>query len=644
MPTRVRLAKLFSPVKIGTVELKNRIVMASMGSLTGKEGFLSETTKNYLVRRAKGGAALITTELTTVAPNSQTTLLDLGIWNDRFNPAWTELATAIHDAGAKLSIQLSHGGRLCKPSVICRQPVAPSAVTSPLTGETPRELTLSEIEELTERFGEAATRARDAGADMVEIQGAQGQLVHDFMSPLVNKRTDEYGNDLKGRIKFAVEIIKRVKEKTGSDFPVVFRMVGSDLVKGGLVLEDSKVMAPILVEAGADALSVTAGAGGEVVHFMIPPADAGTACSVDLAGAIKSVVQVPIITAQRIIDPVQAEDILKEGKADIICLGRALLADPDWPRKAAEGAFEDIRHCIGCCQGCVDTGRKYGRRTCLQNPEVVKEKEFEIGPVKKPRRVTVVGGGPAGMEAARVAASRGHQVSLYEKGSELGGQWILACKPPKKDDYREVIRYNRRELNKLNVRIHLNQAVTLALIEETKPDVVIVATGAVPISPGIPGVDNKNVVTAHDVLSGKASIGDKVVVVGGGMVGSETADYLVTHGKKVTIIEMLEKIAADVGPCRKYYLLQRLTQGGVEILTSARVKAITEGGIIVDKNGEDRNIGTFDTVVLALGTKPVRELAEQLEGKVEVYTIGDAAEPRKAIDAIAEGARIGREI
>jgi 2,4-dienoyl-CoA reductase-like NADH-dependent reductase (Old Yellow Enzyme family)/thioredoxin reductase len=646
MSDKIQLSRLFSPIKVGEVELKNRIIMAPMTTrLAADDGFVTEKEKDYFVRHAIGGTALLIVGNVTVVPNSSLNPIYNGIWDDKFIPRWREFVKTLHDAGTKLSIQLSHAGSECRSKVIGKQPVAPSAIVSPYTGEMTRELTKGEIEELTEKFAEAARRARDGGVDMVEIQGSQGFLIHNFMTPLFNKRSDEYGGDSRGRTKFPTEIIKRVKEKAGNDYPVIFRMVASDLAEGGLTLEDTKEMASMFVKAGADALHFTAGAGLHLRHLCMPPVDAGIGCIVDLVAQIKNIVDVPVAATQRIVDPLQAEGIIKDGKADMVSLGRTLLCDPDWPRKAAEGAFEDIRKCIGCCQGCV--GRPGKPLACLFNPELGKGKEYEIRRAAQPKKVLVIGGGPAGMEVARVAALRGHEVTVYEKARELGGQWILASIPPKKGEFRGVIEYYITQLEKLGVKITLNETVTPALIEQANPDVVVVATGAVPDIPEIPGLDGNNVVTAHDVLSGRANIvGDRVAVLGGGEVGCETADFLVEQGKKITIIEMLEELALDKVVLRKPFLMQRLVSGGVEVLTSTRVQEIAEHGIItIDKNGQGKNIGIYDTIVLALGAKPVNEIGKHVEGKVsEVYVIGDALEPRNAEDAVAEGARVGREI
>lgn len=641
--------RLFSPVKIGTLKLKNRIIMAPMVTRqASSDGFFTEKEKDYFVRRAMGGVALITIGDVLPDVGVQVTQNHEALYNDKFIPGWREFAKAIHDAGAKLSAQLSHAGNECKSEITGRKPVAPSAIFAPYAGEIPHELTKEEIEELIEKFADAAVRAREAGVDMVEIQGSQGFLLHNFVTPLFNKRTDEYGGDLKRRVRFPIEVIKGVKRKAGSDFPVSFRMVVADLVEGGLTLEDTKKMAPMLVEAGADALHLTAGAGLHVLHLCLPPVDAGTGCVVDLVAQIKKVVDVPVIVAQRIVDPAQAEEILKEEKADIVCLGRALICDPDWPKKAAEGVQEDIVKCIGCgC--CIDRRLRGGVSpsvVCLRNPAVGKEKEYEISQSKESNKVLIIGGGLAGLEAARVAALRGNKITLYEKSNQLGGQWNLAYIAPKKQEYKEVITYYVRQLEKLNVRVKLNKIVDSTVVEQINPDVVIVATGSAPIIPEILGIDRKNVVTAHDVLRGSASVGDKVAVLGGGLVGCETADFLAERGKKLTIVEMLEEIAEGESILRKPFLMQRLSKAGVEILTSTRVKEISEHGVIaIDKNGQEKNIGTYDTVILALGAKPINNIAKQIEDKVsKVYVIGDAVEASMAIDAIADGARVGREI
>jgi 2,4-dienoyl-CoA reductase-like NADH-dependent reductase (Old Yellow Enzyme family)/thioredoxin reductase len=648
MSSAKKLSRLFSSVLIGGMELKNRIVMAPMiNQLGAKDGFLTERAKDYFVRRAIGGAALIIVGDVAVASHSHSSALHDAIWDDTFIPPFKELADGIHDAGAKLCLQLMHVGSEGNPAITGVRPQAPSAMVSPLTGQQTEELSKEQIQDLVRKFGEAAARARKACADMVEIQAAQGFLIHNFLTPLFNKRTDEYGGDIEGRARFVLETIKSVKERAGFDYPVGVRMVASDLVEGGLTVKDTAKIASLLARAGADAIHCTAGAGHHLSYLGVPPVDAGKACIVDLVGEIKTVVEIPVFATQRIIDPLQAEQILKDGKADVVSLGRALLCDPDWPKKAAQGDLEDIFRCIGCCQGCLDEIRKGKSFTCLGNPELGKEKEYRIRPAKQAKRVFIIGGGPGGMEAARTAALRGHEVTLYEKGKELGGQWNLACVLPRKEEFKEVIRYYTRQLEKHRVTVKLNQQMTPKALEEMNPDVVIVATGSTAVIPEIPGIDRENVFAAHDILAKKAEpIGNKLAVLGGGLVGCETAEFLAAQGKGVTIVEPTDKFAADVGVFRKPFLMEGLSKGGVKILTSMKIMEIREEGIIAqDKEGRRKNIGAYDTIVLALGSRSVNAFSEQTRGmRPGWYVIGDALEPRTGLEAIAEGSRVGREI
>jgi len=650
MSDKTKFSKLFSPIKIGTLQVKNRIMMAPMVTRQASDtGFFTEKEKDYFLRRAMGGVGLITIGDVLPAPNVQVLPAHVALYDDKFIPGWRDFAIAIHDAGALLSAQLSHGGNESRSDFTGQKPVAPSAVFSPVVGEIPHELTIEEIREVVQGFAAAAVRAKNAGVDMVEIQGSQGFLLHNFMTPIFNKRTDEYGVDLKGRTRVSVEIIKGIKEKAGSDFPVSFRMVASDAVDGGLTVEDTKMIAQILVESGADAIHLTAGLGLHYMYLCIPPVDAGMGCIVDLAEKFNHVVDVPVIVAQRIVDPMQAEEIIRKRKADMVSLGRALICDPDWPKKALEGDQDDIVKCIGC-GNCLDRRLGGGTATsivCTRNPTVGKEKEYVITRAKKIKKVLVVGGGIAGLEAARVASLRGHKVSLIEKTSELGGQWNLACVCPKKDEYKEVISYYVRQLKNLNVKVEFNKVVDSSLVSQLTPDVVVIATGAAPIIPDIPGADGSNVITAHALLSGVASSGQNNLVIGGGLVGCETADFLVELRKNVTIVEMLEEIAKDESMLRKPYLMKRLTEGNVQILTFTKVREISPNGVIaVDKDGQEKNIGPYDTIILAVGAKPVNQnLTEQLKSMVpQVYVVGDAVEARLGIDAIADGYRIGMEM
>jgi NADPH-dependent 2,4-dienoyl-CoA reductase/sulfur reductase-like enzyme len=357
-------------------------------------------------------------------------------------------------------------------------------------------------------------------------------------------------------------------------------------------------------------------------------------------------VGIPVIAVGKIGDPLIAEHILRQGKADLVAMGRALIADPDLPNKAAQGRFDDIRYCI-YCNTCIDKLNSLpGYVRCAINAEAGRESEMPIIPTERPKKVLVAGGGPAGLEAARVAALRGHKVTLYEKDDRLGGQFRIASLPPMKQELTMTIKYLSTQVRKAGVRVEMGKKVTPSLVRQLKPDVVIVATGGVPLIPeDIPGANLERVVTAIDVLTERVRTGQRVAILGGGMVGCETAEFLSQRGKDVTIVEMLADIALDIGMYNRPYLMERLAQWGVKAITGAQVKEITDDGVVVEKEGRRETISGFDTVILAMGVKPVNKLADQLKGKVaEVYVIGDAAEPRRVVDAISEGAEIARKI
>ncbi|WP_235612822.1 FAD-dependent oxidoreductase [Moorella sp. Hama-1] len=475
------------------------------------------------------------------------------------------------------------------------------------------------------------------------MHGAHGYLLDEFLSPFSNKRADEYGGSLENRMRFPLEVVRAVRQAVGPEFPIIYRMSADEKVPGGLTLDETKVVAQRLEQEGINALHVSAGVYASA-PWVIQPMYLPRGCLVDLAQGIKSVVKIPVIAVGRINDPEVAEDILKAGKADLISFGRGLLTDPEMPKKVIEGRLDEIRHCIACCQACIDELFRDHAIGCTVNARAGYEHEFTLGRASRPRKVLVVGGGPAGMEVARVAALRGHQVTLWEKSGELGGQLILAFTPPQKDEIATFRDYLMGQLAKLQVKVQLNKEATPEAVRQEKPDVVVIATGARPATLNVPEVEADNVVLSWDVLRGKVQVGKKVAVIGGGLVGCETAEYLAEKGHEVTIIEMLPQVAGDIGPLLGTMLMERLKQQ-VKIITGAKLKAIEGRTITFTYNDREEDLADIDSVVLAIGSRPEDTLAQAMEGSgIDYYVIGDAVSPRRITQAVFEAMRVGHEL
>jgi 2,4-dienoyl-CoA reductase-like NADH-dependent reductase (Old Yellow Enzyme family)/thioredoxin reductase len=645
---------LFSPIKLGRMELNNRFVIPPMATnLANEDGTVSQGLIDYWVARAKGGWGLLILEFTAIDPLGKVGPCHPCLWSDKFIDGLKKMTDAVHKYGAKIAVQLSHTGRQTTQRIIDipgAQPVSASPIPCPLDREIPRELSSEEVYVLIEKFGDAAVRARDAGFDAVEIHGAHGYLLAQFMSEYSNKRIDEFGGSLQNRMRFPIEVIHNVRRKIGSSFPLMFRMSGEERVPGGRTSEESRVVARMMEEAGVDAIDVSVGVAGSAQYIFAPPAvPPGFLLSV--SQEIKKAVSVPVIAVGRINHPLLAEEAIKAGKADLIAWGRPSFADPELPNKVAAGQLDEICPCIYCSQGCLRTFPYPGKPlpkwgvTCLLNPFCGREGEMQIKPAIKRKRVIVIGGGPGGLEAAWVASARGHQVTLYEKKPALGGQFRIAAIPPFKQDIAKAIIYYIHMCKKHGVSFKLGTEATAEQIVTDHPDAVILATGGEPIIPDIRGINGRRLATAWDILEGKEQAGDKVLVVGGGMIGCEVADFLGEHLHQVTIVEMLPEIALDIPLPVKYFLLRRLREYGVQIETETSMVEFLDDGAIVSKNGKTSQLSGFDTIVLAMGTKSVDYLKGQLEKKIsELYIIGDALAPRKAIEAIEEGAKIALQI
>ena len=618
---------LFDPIRIGGMELRNRIVMPSIECF-----FEHRQMMDFYEERSRGGVGLIIFGTTSIDEKESS---GINAYSDEFIPELGELAEVIHAHGAKTGLQLWHPGRY---SFFSQDPVSASDVASPIfTRQKPRPLDMREIEEMGDKFAEAALRVKKAGFDCVEIIASTGYLISQFLSPSTNKREDRYGGTLDNRMRFLLEIVEKTRGKIG-DFPLQCRISGDEFVPEGNNHEDQKIIAKNLERAGVDALNVNVGwheSRIDQMSMMVPRGG-----FIHLAAGIKEVVDIPVIASHRINDPILAEKLLEEGKADLVAMARSLIADPELPNKAREGRYDEIRTCIACNR-CFDNLFEGGSIICMVNPAVGREKEYQIKETESPKKVIIIGGGPGGMEAARITSLRGHDVILYEKSNSLGGQinLITACK--EMCEFENIKKYYENQLK--NVRIEFNKEPSPHAIIEKNPDVVIVATGALPAIPDIPGVDGKNVTTAFSVLGGE-EIGEEILVIGGGGVGCDVALYLKNKKKRVTILEMLDKIGVDIGGSIRWIVKKKLKEAGVSIKTGTKVVEIVEGGVIVEKEGKRYSIGG-ETVVLAVGTVSNRGLYDELSGKIpNLQIIGDAAEPRKVLEAIHEGAEIARRI
>jgi len=636
--------KLFEPGRIGSVHLKNRFIMEPIGTrYADSQGHITDRYISFLEERAKGGVGLIINEASRMIKPLPWPPFNLAINDDQCIPGLSKLTRTIKKFDTKIFIELTHLGIVGSEHDPNLVPPAPSAFRYHVTGVTLREMNEDEIEFVVQKFVEAAIRAKKAGYDGVMINGAHGTLLSLFLSPRTNKRSDEYGGSLQKRCRFACKVIAMVREKVGNNFALIFRMCGDDFVDGGITIEDAAKQAPLFVDAGADGLDISAGIFHVSAHMVFPTLLQEEGCRVHLADAIKKVVNVPIITSGKLHNPELAEKILREGKADFIGLARSLLADPQLPNKVREGRLEEIRPCIYCNLGCrhYQIPSEGFRVTCNVNPVCGIEGEYKQMKAKTSQKVMVVGGGLAGMEAAIVLAQRGHQVNLYEKESELGGQWnILASYRP---EVSSLTKYLSRELTMSGVEVHHDTRVDIELVKKLQPDAVIIATGAKQKLPDVQGIDSKNVVFANDVLSGKVKTGKEVVVIGGGLVGMETAIFLGKQGHKVSIVDIVE-IGKDVGYTLKEALLEEIIRHGIYLYPSSILDRITENGLNVLIFNETILLKA-DTVVIAIGSVSNNDLYQELRGLVpELHIIGDSLEPRHSLAAIHEGFKVGNLI
>lgn len=621
--------------------------MAPMFSqFASDKGEVTDRMLYYYKKRAESGMGLLMVETTCVDYPLGTFTRELRLDDNIFVPRLTEMVSLIHSYNTKVSIQLHHAGRQTyRNATGGLTPVGPSEVPSGTPGLLSRALSLDEIKALIGKFAEAAERAKKADFDAIEIHGSHGYLIAQFLSPFTNKRIDEYGGDLEGRLKFALDIVSAIRAKVGPDYPLIFRINGSEFIEGGLTIDESRIMAKKLEEKGINAIHVSAGL-QERGYWYEQPMYLPRGCLVDLAAQIKQNVSVPVIAVGRINDVMLAEQILKEEKADLIAMGRPFLADPLLLKKAEAGQYDDIRKCIACVDGCIENLFRHKAITCSINPEVGMERWFNVTRAERRKKVVIVGGGPAGMEAALIASQRGHKVILFEKEKELGGQLNIAHVPPGKTEIMEIRNWLINQIQKEKVDIRLGTKATVDVVLDEKPEIVIVATGGDAFVPEIPGTHNKIVALAPDLLSGKRKLeGEKIIVIGAGMVGCEMADYASEEKKKVTLVAR-RRCGHDIPARTKPLVFKRLEEKGVTLLNGWELKKIADNGVtLADINSTATMELPADQVILAVGYKANDELVHELTQRFkEVHVIGDCAQPRKLLNAIHEGYRVAFSI
>jgi 2,4-dienoyl-CoA reductase-like NADH-dependent reductase (Old Yellow Enzyme family)/thioredoxin reductase len=634
---------LFAPFKFRTFEAKNRIVMPPMAIyIPGSEGFVKDRLVDYYRARAKGGVGYIVVNATIVSvPSGSSHPNQTRITDDKFIPGFKKLVDVIHSYDVPCALQLYHAGRQRYGLVAGPPTLSPSGIPDPVRKDPARAITVDEIQLLIEEYAQGARRAQEAGFDAVEIHCAHGYLLSGFLSPFQNQRTDEYGGDVWGRTRIVREILARTRETVGDHMLIQVRLNGHDYVNGGNTLEDAKEIAKILVDAGAEVIHQSAGMAPSGQYTFLPAA-IPQGYNVYLAEGLKEAVgeDVPVIAVGAIAEPAFAEEILARGTVDLVAIGRALFADPELPNKAREGRLAEIRPCLRCSKSA---GVWPEDMRCTVNPAVGRERVFEerLLPTDEPKEVLVIGAGPAGLEAARIAAIRGHSVTLVDKNERIGGKVLLAMIPPDKENQERWLEYYENEMRRLGVKVELGMEVTVEEVEARKADVVIVATGGQPLLPdSIAGLDNPRVVTSDDVLLGTAEVGANVAIIGGSSMGVETADFVLQQpGRKVLVIEMMHNILMDISHDAELALLDKLKKRDFRFLTSTLVTAIEPRNgklaLRVKRYAQEEVLASFDTVVMAVGVAPDNSLGLLLKQKLEdVYLIGDCEAPgdyRKAV-------------
>lgn len=635
---------LFTPFKIGKMELKNRIVLSPMGTNSGNiDGTISEDEIDYFVERAKGGTGFIIMGCQFLSEELAQGSMEGVLKNNYVLPKLTTLTEGVHLYGGKIAAQISCGtGRNAFPSMYGEPPVSSSATPATLSPDmTCHPLTREEIKEIMEQFYHSASLAKKAGYDAIEVHAHAGYLIDQFMSPIWNLRTDEYGGSDENRMRFAVEIVESIRKAVGPDMPILFRIALDHRFEGGRTLEDSMKLLPILEKAGVDAFDIDAGS-YETIEYIFPPSYLGDACMQYVCEPARKVVSVPILNSGNH-TPETAVELIESNNADLVMFGRQLIADPYLPEKLKANHREDVRPCIRCNEDCI--GRIVERSTkmsCSVNPQACEEARFAMTQAKDKKKVVVIGGGPGGLEAARVSALRGHDVTLYEKNAFLGGQLAAAATPSFKTQLANLVKWYRVQLDKLGVQIVFHTCIDAQSKELEACDQIMVATGAVPLTPPIKGIDGENVVNVIEAhMNHDAVKGDHVVICGGGLSGCDCAlELAMDKGiKNVTIVEMKDAVAKELMFITHAGLMSKLNEYNIQLKTSCKVLFMDEQGVHIEEADGTKSVLAADTIISAFGMRSEKTLSEEIKAKYHAKTrsVGDCNQVSKVGAAIRTG-------